>query len=41
LGASTSVFQSPQPAQRPDQASDSWPQDWQKKVEVERAIVRS
>ena len=25
-GASTSVFHSPQPAQRPDQVSVSWPQ---------------
>ena len=28
-GASTSVFHSPQPAQRPDQASASCPHDWQ------------
>ena len=38
--ASTSVFHSPQPAQRPDQASDSWPQALQKKEVVARAMLR-
>jgi hypothetical protein len=27
LGASTKLFQSPHPVQRPDQLNDSWPQD--------------
>jgi dienelactone hydrolase len=34
LGASTIVFHPPQPAQRPDHASASWPHSWQKKADV-------
>ena len=37
-GASTRVFQSPQPAQRPDQPSASWPHALQKKEVVARAM---
>ena len=35
------MFHSPQPLQRPDQVSDSWPQAWQKKEVAERAIGAS
>ena len=40
-GASTIVFHSPQPPQRPDHVKDSWPQDWQKNEVGARAIAAS